>query len=144
MQDDDLQEEISIFLDVLKSEDITRTDDISTMVDMYLISNEVKSDVDDFRKGITKTITDEVKEGKLSGEFGEINVIQTTKETLENQNLAIQRLKEDGLEDMTKIMSIDDKKLKEECERRGIDTDEFFVESTYSYARKRSFNWPQG
>jgi len=140
MDNTQLQNEITAFLQELDEENTI--DDVGSLVDIYLISNEVKDDVDTYRKDISSQITEAVPAGNVSGDLGEVTIIHRTQHSLKNEALVLKRLQDAGLGDPTEVMSLDKAKVKQVCRELDIDESEVLDETSYSYVRKNTFRSP--
>jgi len=110
---------------------------VTDLVDQYLVLNKLKSDADDERREISSEICDEVGPGsEISGDLGTIQTIRRESWKISDENLAIRRLQELGV-NLDSVMSLDSRRVEEVLEESDVPKEEIMDLSVSTYARTK-------
>lgn len=105
------------------------------LADLYIASSDGKSEIDDHRKRFSGALDEKMEGDSLECDRGSVSRVHREKWSLKDENLAYRELTEKGVEP-EEIMSIDEDLVEEKCEELGIQKEELFDHSQWTYIRK--------
>ena len=109
---------------------------MSDLVDAYILSSNLKSSTDDFRKEVGNKIEERMDGKRAEGRLGRVSRVEVQKWNLEDEDFVVDRMEQAGVP-RGDIMSVDSDKVEDVVDANPrVNKGEVFDSYSYSYVKK--------